>query len=78
MIANSKNMNFTTNEVAQLDESLLNMSTGEQIRPSNRAHATSKQVKRKFENLIHQQALVDNLAYTSFEEAPGADKNLHT
>jgi len=56
MIANSKNMNFTTNEVAQLDESLLNMSTGEHIRPSNRAHATSKQVKRKFENLIHQQA----------------------
>lgn len=52
MIANSKNMNFTTNEVGQSNESLLNMSAGEQARPPNRAHATSKQVKRKFENLI--------------------------
>ena len=40
-------MNFTTSEMGQacLNESLLNMSTGEQMKP--RAHATSKLAKRK-------------------------------
>ena len=53
----SKNMNFTTNEVKQqLSESLLNMSSGEQMRQPNRTHATSKLAKRKIENLIQSQA----------------------
>ena len=53
----SKNMNFTTNEVKQqLSESLLNMSSGEQmVRQPNRTHATSKLAKRKIENLIQSQ-----------------------
>ena len=53
MMQMSKNMNFTTNEVAagQLNESLLNMSTGEQVKPRSR-HATSKLAKRKMESLI--------------------------
>ena len=74
-------MNFTTNEVGQLNESLLNMSsTGEgQIKPASRAHhATSKLAKRKLENLIQNNQAANaqqhdssgnNLAYNSFEEA---------
>ena len=54
LMAHSKNMNFTTNEMGgqPLSESLLNMSTGEQVRPASRAHATSKLAKRKLESLI--------------------------
>ena len=48
------------------------MSTGEQIKPPNRAHhATSKLAKRKLENLIQNQANQadsNNLAYNSFED----------
>eukprot|EP00354_Favella_ehrenbergii_P009499 CAMPEP_0170452452 /NCGR_PEP_ID=MMETSP0123-20130129/1348_1 /TAXON_ID=182087 /ORGANISM="Favella ehrenbergii, Strain Fehren 1" /LENGTH=74 /DNA_ID=CAMNT_0010714467 /DNA_START=326 /DNA_END=550 /DNA_ORIENTATION=- len=62
-------MNFTTNEMGQqFNESLLNMSSGEQVRPPNRAHATSKLAKRKADNLINQAANVDQVAYNSFDE----------
>lgn len=66
-------MNFTTNEMGQLmDESLLNMSSGEIVKAPSRAHATSKLSKRKLENLIQQKNMLDkNLAYNSFEEAHG-------
>ena len=66
----SKNMNFTTNEGSQLNESLLNMSSGKQMKVPSRAHATSKIEKRKIEKLITQnQGLDNNLAYNSFEES---------
>ena len=67
----SKNMNFTTNEGSQLNESLLNMSSGKQMKVPSRAHATSKIEKRKIEKLITQNQGVDNnnLAYNSFEES---------
>ena len=63
-------MNFTTNEVGQLNESLLNMSSGKQMKVPSRAHATSKIEKRKMEKLITHHAQADNnLAYNSFEES---------
>lgn len=55
LLNQSKNMNLTTSEVAQLNESLLNMSNGEVVKPSRQHHATSKLAKRKLENLIAQQ-----------------------
>ena len=68
-------MNYTTNEVSQFQESLLNMSSGEPVKPLNRAHATSKLAKRKLENLIQHQAQLENLAYNSLEEPPNGDVN---
>ena len=77
-MAHSKNMNFTTNEMGQqFNESLLNMSSGEQVKPPNRAHATSKLAKRKADNLIHQvvSTNVDKVAYNSFDEPLMAEPN---
>ena len=51
------------------------MSSGEPVKPLNRAHATSKLAKRKLENLIQHQAQLENLAYNSLEEAPNGDAN---
>ena len=69
LMQHSKNMNFTTNEAGQLNESLLNMSSGKQMKVPNRAHATSKIEKRKIEKLITQQnQMENNIAYNSFEE----------
>lgn len=62
------------------------MSSGKQMKPSNRAHATSKLEKRKHENLItnngkahhhRHQADNNNVAYTSFEEAAPAEIGGH-
>lgn len=60
--------------MSQFQESLLNMSSGEPVKP-NRAHATSKLAKRKLENLIQHQQHLENLAYNSLEEAPNGDVN---
>ena len=51
------------------------MSSGEPVKPLNRAHATSKLAKRKLENLIQHQAQLENLAYNSLEEPPNGDVN---
>ena len=73
-MAHSKNMNFTTNEAnPQFSESLLNMSTGEPVKLPTRAHATSKLVKRKVDNLISQIANMDQVCYNSFDEADTVD-----
>ena len=74
MMQHSKNMNFTTGEVGQLNESLLNLSSGKQMKVPNRNHATSKLEKRKLDKLITQQTQMENLAYNSFEDAPAAEK----